>query len=311
MDLHLVFLGTAGATPTVDRGSPAILIARGSERILVDCGEGTQRQLMRSVGLARINLILVTHLHGDHYLGLPGLLKTYSLLGREEPLLLLGPPGTYELLKDAERLVGRPRFPFVVEEIEPGAVIDRGDYQLRTAATDHGVPGLAWALEEKPRPGRFHPERAIALGVTPGPDFGRLQRGETITAANGRVIRPEEVMDAAREGRKVVISGDTRPAASVIELARSATVLVHDSTFGSSELERALETKHSTAREAALVAAAAGVKTLILTHISSRHSWRELRDEAREVFPDSYLPKDFDTLVVPYPEKGPARLERV
>jgi len=166
-------------------------------------------------------------------------------------------------------------------------------------------------MEEKPRPGRFHPEKAIALGVRPGPDFGRLQRGETITTAEGRVVKPDEVMDTARSGRKIVISGDTRPTASVVELANSATVLVHDSTFGSSELERALETRHSTAREAALVAAAAGVQTLILTHISSRHSWRELRDEAREVFPNTYLPKDFDVLVVPYPEKGPARLERV
>lgn len=311
MDLHLTFLGTAGATPTVDRGSPAILVARGGERTLVDCGEGTQRQLMRSVGLARIGTILLTHLHGDHYLGLPGLLKTYSLLGRQEPLLLFGPSGLYEMLRDAERLVGRPRFPFLVEEVGVGTVLETEDLWLRTAATDHGLPGLAWCLEEKPRPGLFHPEQAVELGVEPGPDFGRLQRGEPVDVSDGREVQPQDVMDAPRPGRKVVVTGDTRPSNSVIELALGASVLVHDSTFGTSELDRALETGHSTAREAAEVARAAGVGTLVLTHVSSRHTWRELRDEAREVFPGALLPRDFDTLVVPYPEKGGARLERV
>lgn len=311
MDLHLVFLGTGGATPTVDRGSPATLLARGGERILIDCGEGTQRQLMRSVGLARIGLILLTHLHGDHYLGLPGLLKTYSLLGREEPLLMFGPSGLYEMLHDAERLMGRPRFPFLPEEVGEGTILETDDYLLRTARTDHGLPGLAWCLEEKSRPGLFHPERAVELGVEPGPDFGRLQRGEAITTAEGREVKPEEVMDSSRQGRKVVITGDTRPTEPVIELAQGASVLVHDSTFGSSELDRALETGHSTAREAAEVAVAAGVTTLVLTHISSRHSWRELRDEARAVFPGTLIPRDLDTLMVPYPEKGRAALERV
>lgn len=311
MDLHLVFLGTAGATPTVDRGSPAILLARGGERMLIDCGEGTQRQLTRSVGLARIGMILLTHLHGDHYLGLPGLLKTYSLLGREEPLVLFGPSGLYEMLRDAERLMGRPRFPFFAEEVGEGTVLENEEYRLRTAPTDHGLPGLAWCLEEKPRPGLFHPERAAELGVVPGPDFGRLQRGETVMTATGREVHPEEVMESSRPGRKVVVTGDTRPAASVIELAHKASVLVHDSTFGSSEIERALETGHSTSREAAEVALAAEVTTLVLTHVSSRHSWRELRDEARAVFPGALLPRDLDMLVVPYPEKGPARLERV
>jgi ribonuclease Z len=311
LDLHLVFLGTAGATPTVDRGSPAILLARGGERILIDCGEGTQRQLMRSVGLARIGTILLTHLHGDHYLGLPGLLKTYSLLGREEPLLLLGPSGLYEMLRDAERLVGKPRFPFLVEEVGEGKVMENEDYSLETVATDHGLPGLAWCLHEKPRPGIFLPERAIELGIAPGPDFGRLQHGETVMGAGGEAVMPEQVMESSRQGRKIVISGDTRPANAVVGLATGATVLVHDSTFGSSESDRAVETGHSTAREAAEVASAAGVGLLVLTHVSSRHSWRELRDEARAVFPSAVLPRDFDTLVVPYPEKGAARVERV
>ena len=311
MDLQLIFLGTAGATPTVERGSPGLLLIRGGERILFDCGEGTQRQLMRSAGLAKIGIVALSHMHGDHYLGLPGLLKTYSLLGREEPLLLLGPVGLYETMRDAERLVGKPRFPFVVEEVQADSSVEVSGCVLRTAPTHHGVPGLAWSVEEDDRPGCFHVERALALGVSPGPDFGRLQRGETVAGSEGRQVRSEEVMDAPRSGRKIVVSGDTRPTRAVTELARGATVLVHDSTFGSSEEDRALETGHSTAREAAQVAKDAGVTTLVLTHVSSRHSWRELRDEARTVFADSVLPRDLDTLVVPYPEKGSPRIERV
>lgn len=311
MDLQLVFLGTAGATPTVDRGSPATLIIRGGERILVDCGEGTQRQLMRSVGMAHIGTVLITHLHGDHYLGLPGFLKTLSLGGREEPLQLFGPSGLYELLREVERIIGRPKFPFLVEEAKPGTVFEMPDYAVKAAATEHGMPGLAWCLEERSRLGVFHPETAVELGIKPGPDFGRLQRGESITTADGRVVQPADVMDEPRLGRKIVITGDTRPAQAVVELARGASVLVHDSTFAVTEQDRAFETGHSTAREAAEVAKAAGVATLVLTHLSSRHNWKELRDEAREVFPGALLPRDLDMLVVPYPDKGIARLERV
>ena len=311
MDLHLVFVGTAGATPTVDRSSPATLIARGGERLLVDCGEGTQRQLMRSVGLAHIDTVLLTHLHGDHYLGLPGFLKTLSLGGREEPLRLFGPDGLYELLREVERIIGRPRFPFLVEETRPGTVFEMPDYVVKAARTEHGLPGLAYCLEEKTRLGMFHPDRAIELGVRTGPDFGRLQRGQAITTAGGLTVQPNEVMDDARPGRKIVITGDTRPTEAVIELARGASVLVHDSTFAESEKDRALETGHSTAKEAAEVALAAKVGTLVLTHISSRHTWREVRDEARTVFPGALLPRDLDVLVVPYPDKGTARLERV
>ncbi|MGI5939532.1 MAG: ribonuclease Z [Thermoleophilia bacterium] len=310
MDLRLLFLGTAGATPTVDRGCSATLLIRGGERILIDCGEGTQRQLMKSAGLARINMILLTHLHGDHYLGLPGLLKTWSLMGRTEPLLLYGPDGLYELMRDAERLIGRPHFPLLVEEAAPGIVLEGEDYWLKAASVDHGIPGLAWCLEEQSRPGLFRPEWATALGVAPGPAFGRLQRGETVVTVDGREVHPGEVMESSRQGRKVVVSGDTRPADTVITLATGASVLVHEATFGWDENDRAIETRHSTAREAAEVARAAGVGLLVLTHISSRHNWRELRAEARAVFPNTVLPRDFDVLMVPYPEKGVAHIER-
>jgi len=308
LDLRLVFLGTAGAVPTVDRGPSGLLIVRGGERSLVDCGEGTQRQLMRSVGLARIDRIFLTHLHGDHYLGLPGLLKTLSLQAREEKLELYGPTGTEEIFQIAHRMFGRFGFPVEIVEVAGGTAVHGDGYTMRAARTDHGLPSLAWALVEESRPGRFHPERAMELGVRPGPDFRRLQCGESLVLPSGDVVEPEQVMDEPRSGRTVVISGDTRPCEAVVELARGATVLVHDSTFTEDERARALETRHSTAREAATVAAEGGVGTLVLTHVSSRHSTRDLLKEARAVFPRSILPSDLDHLAIPYPEKGPAEL---
>lgn len=311
MDLELVFLGTAGAVPTVERNTSGLLLVRGGTRILVDCGEGTQRQLMRSAGV-RIDHIFLTHLHGDHYLGLPGLLKTLSLQGREESLDIWGPPGLEEMFREASRVFGRQVFALNVHEAHPGPVTQIDGCRVSAARTEHGPPSFAYAFEEESRPGLFHPERAVALGVPPGPLFRRLQMGETVRVEDGRLIRPEEVLDGRRPGRKIVVSGDTRPTFSVIELARTATVLVHDSTFSEEERERALETGHSTAAEAAGVAAMAGAGMLVLTHISSRHSRSELLAEAREVFASSVLPSDFDRLVVPYPDKGSPRfLSRV
>lgn len=309
VDLELVFLGTAGALPTVDRGTSGILLIRGGERLLIDCGEGTQRQLMRSVGLSRIDRVFLTHFHGDHYLGLPGLLKTLSLQGRLEPFSIFGPPGLERLFSEAARVFGRYTYPLVLTEVEAGGEVQCDGYRMRAAASAHGLTGVAWCLEEEARPGLFHPEKAVALGVPAGPLFGRLQMGETIETAAGMRVTPGEVMDETRPGRKVVITGDTRPSDGIVALARGATVLVHDSTFASSEQERAVATHHSTTREAAGVAARAGVGLLVLTHISSRHSARELLQEAREVFPHTILPRDFDRLVVPFPDKGLPRLE--
>lgn len=304
MDLRLVFLGTAGAVPTVDRAPSGLLVIRGGERLLFDCGEGTQRQMMRSVGLAHIDRIFITHLHGDHFLGLPGLLKTLGLMGREEPLDLYGPSGLEEMLQVSYRMFGRFPYSLAVHEVDPGPVVEGEGYRITAAGTDHGLPSLAWCLEEYPRPGRFHPERAIALGVAPGPDFRHLQLGESLVLPSGLVVEPEQVMDEARAGRKIVITGDTRPAGAVVALSRGATVLVHDATFAESEQARALETRHSTAREAAEVATQAGVRLLVLTHLSSRHGRRELLSEARSVFRDTVLPSDLDHLVIPFPEKG-------
>ena len=304
MDLSLVFLGTSGAVPTAQRGPSGLLLIRGGERLLFDCGEGTQRQLMRSVGLARISRIFLTHLHGDHYLGLPGLLKTMSLQGREEPLELYGPTGLEEMLQMAQRMFGRSQFPLLVSEVIPGEVIDCDGYAIDSARTEHGLPSLAWCLDEHWRPGRFHPEKAVELGVVPGPDFRRLQSGESVVLESGGVVEPEQVMDERRPGRKIVITGDTRPSPGIIAFSAGATVLVHESTFADSEQDRAAETRHSTAREAAEVAAQARVLQLVLTHVSSRHGKRELLSEARQAFPRVILPDDLDQLVVPYPEKG-------
>jgi ribonuclease Z len=311
LDLRLVFLGTAGAVPTIDRGPSGLLLIRGGERLLFDCGEGTQRQLMRSVGLARIDRVFLTHLHGDHYLGLPGMLKTLSLQGREAPLDIYGPAGLEELFVSAHRVFGRFLFEVRLHEVSAGGTIVGDGYRITAARTDHGPPSLAWSLVEDPRPGRFHPDRAVDLGVKPGPDFRRLQLGESLVLPSGGVVEPEQVMDEARLGRTIVVSGDTRPCSAVVELARGATVLVHDSTFTEDEKDRALETRHSTALEAAEIARRSGAQTLILTHVSSRHSRRELLREAREVFPATFLPDDLDHLIVPLPEKGDPHLVRV
>ena len=304
MDLELIFLGTAGAVPTVDRGTSSVLIIRGGERLLIDCGEGTQRQLMRSAGLARINKVFLTHLHGDHYLGLPGFLKTLSLTGRTEPFTIYGPPGLARLFTEAQRVFGRHLFPVSIVEVLPGEEVPASGYRMLTCATDHGVPSLAWCLEEEKRPGRFHPERALALSVPAGPAFHELQLGRSVVSERGVLVAPSEVMDEPRPGRRIVITGDTRPCGAVAHLARQATVLVHDSTFASSEQDRALATNHSTAREAAAVARAAGVSLLVLTHISSRHSPRELLEEGQAIFPRTMLPRDLERLVVPFPDKG-------
>lgn len=308
MDFELIFLGTSGAVPTVARAPSGLLLIRGGERFLFDCGEGTQRQLMFSAGLGRIDHIFLTHLHGDHYLGLPGFLKTLSLQGREDLFRLYGPPGLAELVWEARRVFGRQQFPLELIEVAPGVVIQGAGYTVSAAKTEHGPPSVAYCLEESPRPGLFHPEKALALGIQPGPDFGRLQHGETVVTGEGQAVRPDQVMDEPRPGRKIVVTGDTRPSFNVVQFAKGATVLVHDSTFSEEERERALETGHSTAAEAAGVASLAGVGTLVLTHISSRHGRSELLAEARNVFPSTILPSDLDRLVVPYPDKGKARL---
>lgn len=308
MELSVLFLGTAGSVPTPQRGLSATLIQRGSERFLVDCGEGTQRQLIRiGIGINDISHVLLTHLHADHYLGLPGLVKTWQLWGRTDPVAVYGPRGLLDFLDVLKRLIGKTDFAVTYHEIGPGGEIPFDDYRVVGVATDHRISSIGYALVEDERPGRFDPDRARALGVAPGPDFGRLQRGEVVEGAVGPV-RPEQVMGEARLGRKIVLTGDTRPCQSVVEAARGADLLVHDSTFTVEEAERARHTMHSTAAEAAQVGRDADVKLLALTHMSFRYMPRQIIQEARGVFDRIVMPNDFDRLVIPLPEKGDSYL---
>jgi ribonuclease Z len=311
VDLDVVFLGTSGSAPTAQRALPATLVRRGGERLLFDCGEGTQRQLLRSdVGLVELEEIFLTHFHADHYLGLPGMLKTFSLRGREVALTIYGPRGLDRLLSTLGRVFGRLTFPLQTVELEPGERLERQEYRLETFAVDHGVPAVGYSLVEAPRPGRFDVEAAKRLGVPDGPERGVLQSGEPVTLADGRVVRPEDVLGPARDGRKVVLSADTAPAATVVEAATGADLLVHEATFLADEAERAKETLHSTAGGAALVAREAGVKLLALTHLSTRYFGHQVVEEARELFADTVVPRDFDVVEIPFPERGPPELVR-
>lgn len=304
MELEVLFLGTSGAVPTPERGLSATLIKRGGDRLLVDCGEGTQRQLMRAgVGINQISAILLTHMHADHYLGLPGLLKTWDLWGRTEPVTIYGPKGVSSIMSLLQRIIGHTDYTVTVNEVPPETVIRRDDFELKSLKTDHKVASIGWALVEDDRPGRFDVETAKALGVKPGPDFGKLQRGETVAGASGPVT-PDMVLGPARAGRKVVVTGDTRPCPAVLEAAHDADVLVHDSTFTLEAADRAIETYHSTSTEAAELAKAAGVRMLALTHISFRHAPREVLAEARAVIPNVVLPHDLDRIEVPFGERG-------
>jgi len=299
MDLSIFFVGTAGSVPTARRGLPATLIRRGGEKLLFDCGEGTQRQLLRTVGLPEITEIFLTHHHLDHWLGLPGLLKTFDLRDRTTPLTLFGPPGTERLMASVERLVGRLRYRFRTVDLEPDAIVEFGGYEIHALRVRHRGEAYGYALVEADRPGRFDAERATKLGVAPGPDFGRLQRGETVDG-----VSPEQVMGETRRGRTIVLSGDTAPCDMVRVAAEGADVLIHEATFAAEERERAMETAHSTATQAAELAREAGVGLLALTHVSTRYLGREIRDEARAIFPNTVVPRDFDTIDVPLPEKG-------
>jgi ribonuclease Z len=305
VDLSLFFAGTAGSVPSARRGLPALLVRRGADRILFDCGEGTQRQLVKSVGLADLTDVFLTHMHADHWLGLPGMLKSFELRDRERPLTVHGPPGMSALLERMRPIYGRPRYGLEFRDLEPGEAIRRDDFEIVPFAVRHRGVAHGYALVEDDRPGRFDAELAARLGVTPGPDFGRLQRGEVVGG-----VQPEQVMGETRHGRRVVISGDTAPTDAVVVAAHRADVLVHEATFLHEDAERAALTGHSTARQAAQVAADAEVGMLVLTHLSARYVPTQVRDEARAVFADTEVPRDFDMIEIPLPERGEPELVR-
>jgi ribonuclease Z len=309
VDLDVVFLGTSGSAPTAQRAASATLVRHGGDRLLFDCAEGTQRQLLRSdVGLADLREVFLTHYHADHYLGLPGMLKTFALRGRELPLTVYGPAGLRDLLGALRRVFGRLTYPLELVELCPGDRVDRRGYAVTAFAVEHGISGIGYALLEEGRPGRFDVETANHLGVPDGPARGALQGGRPVTLADGSVVTPDMVLGEPRRGRKVVLSGDTAPCETVAEAAAGADLLVHEATFCEDEVERARETLHSTALDAAHVADRAGVLLLALNHLSGRYSGREVEAEARTAFADTFVPRDFDVIAIPFPERGRPQL---
>ncbi len=309
MDLSVVFYGTGGSVPTARRATACVLIRAGGRRILIDCGEGAQRQMIRSTGLVQVDEILITHFHADHYLGLPGLLKTYDLMDRRAPLRLAGPKGLRGLFEALRRIFGRVRYEVELLELSGGEALDSPEdgFELRAFEVEHRMPANGYAFVEHERPGRFDAERARELGVTDVRDFGRLQRGEQV-AVDGDAIRPEQVLGEPRRGRKVVVTGDTAPSEMTRVAAHEAELLVHDGCFSEEERARAAETGHSTARQAAELARAAEAKMLALVHISSRYHVAAVLTEAREEFGETHAVRDFDLVEIPFPERGKPRL---
>ena len=311
MSLSIRLLGTSASRPTIERNVASLAVVREGETLLFDCGEGTQRQMMRygvSFGVADI---FFTHFHADHVIGVIGLMRTMSLQGRSDPLRLWGPRGAARMLKRAEDFgMDRLSFPVEIAELDPGDRVARTDYAIVPFPVDHrGARAIGYAVVEDDRKGRFHPDLARELGVPEGPMWGEIHRGRAVTLPDGRVIEPSMLVGAPRSGRKVVLTGDTRPCDGTLEAARGADVLVHEATFGDDEGARAVETGHSTAREAATIAAAAQVGTLLLMHFSARYSRDagDLGKEARQVFERTLVGKDGMELDVPYREITLAR----
>jgi len=303
MDLSAIFLGTGGSVPSARRSTASVMLARGGKRLMFDCGEGTQRQLQRSLGLAQVDEIYLTHFHADHILGLPGLLKTYDLTAREDPMTIYGPRGLHDLFKTLGRLIGRTDYEIDLVELEPGEAVRHDGAEVRAFAVEHSVRANGYVLVEEERPGRFDPEAAKRLGVAEGPAFAALQRGEQVDGASGPV-RPGDVMGEARPGRTVAITGDTAPCHSTVQAAADAELLIHDASFSEEEVQRAADTGHSTVGQAASVAREAHVKMLALVHISSRYHVGKVLDEAREVYEPTLAPRDFDVIEIPFPERG-------
>jgi ribonuclease Z len=303
MDLEVIFLGTGGSVPSARRSTASVLVARGGERLMFDCGEGTQRQLQRSLGLIQVDAVYLTHFHADHILGLPGLLKSYDLTDRVAPLSVYGPPGLVDLFAILKPIIGRIGFETKLVELAPGDVVACGEYEIQAFEAAHSARANGYALVEAKRPGRFDVEAAKRLGVPEGPAFARLQAGEEVQGESGPV-RPEEVVGPGRPGRTLVVSGDTAPSPATVAAAADAELLIHDASFAEEEVQRAAETGHSTVGQAAAVAREAHVKMLALVHISSRYHVGKVLDEAQEVYEPTVAPKDFDTIQIPYAEKG-------
>lgn len=300
--VELIFLGTGGSWPTVQRNVTSVALKRAGEILVFDCGEGTQRQIQKSsLSYMQISRIFISHFHGDHFLGIPGLLQTMQLNDRKDPLHLYGPVGMDEL---AVKLVTlgyfKPTFPIFSHEVYDGDLLSFKSFFIDVLAVDHGVPSLAYRYREPDRPGQFNKAKAVSLGIPEGPLFSQLQHGKTVTLADGRTILSKMVLGPPRPGRTIVISGDTRPVDRMISFAKNADILIHEATFDESLLERAYAYGHSTAKQAAVIASKAKVDRLILTHVSPRYlSTKTLKEEAKEVFQSVLCPRDFDIVPVP------------
>ena len=299
--LNVVFLGTAGSLPTPERNPSAVLVNREGELILFDCGEGTQRQMMRArTGMMRLNYIFLTHHHADHILGIPGLLETMAFQGRKNLLTIAGPVRTIEFLEKLNSIGFFNRsFEIRAMELNPGDIVEMSGYSVEAIQTDHSVPSLGYCLKEGKRLGRFNRDVAVALGVPPGPLFGKLQHGQPIEV-DGRLISPDQVMGPPRPGRKIVYTGDTRPCQSIETASQGADLLIHDGALGEDMSDWAQETRHSTAGEAAKLAKRAGVKQLVLTHISSRYSdgISPLTEESMRFFEKTIVAEDLMSIEI-------------
>jgi ribonuclease Z len=303
MSLRVIFLGTAGSVPTPKRSLPAIVIQRKGEQIMFDCGEGVQRQMMKAkAGFHRKMKVFISHMHGDHVLGLPGLLQTMALLDREKKLDVYGPPGIKRFLEDVRETVQFVlTFPLEIHEIyEAGVICEEQEYTVQAVWANHIIPNLAYALVEKPRPGKFYPEKAKALGIPEGPLWSKLQHGRKVKLLNSRFVKPKDVTGVPRTGRKVVYTGDTRPFKGFAKFATNADLLIHDATLDEELTERAKEDGHSTPSQAARNAKKAKAKQLILTHISARYeNTNTLLKQAQKIFRNTQVAEDFMQIEMP------------
>lgn len=300
--MELIFLGTSGSIPTVQRGIPAIALKRDREILLFDCAEGTQRQMaIAHLSPMKVNTIFITHLHGDHFLGLAGLVQTLSLMNRTNSLEVYCPAGERERLETYLKIPHYTlTFDVKIQELNPGEEIRRNGYRILTSEVDHPVPSLAYAFVEDDRPGRFDTEKAAALGMKSGPDFSRLKAGLSVKLRDGRTVKPKNVMGSPRPGRKIVYTGDTRPSEHVVKLAKGADVLIHDCTLADELADKADENSHSTPSKVAEVAKRAGVKQLALIHISPRYDDDSvLLEQAKKIFPHTVVARDLMVLEVP------------
>ena len=306
MSIHVTFLGTAGAIPTNQRSLPAVLMQRGNEQFLFDCGEGAQRQMIKAKkGFHKKLKIFITHMHGDHILGLPGLLQTMALMDRQKPVEIYGPVGTAHFLNCLqESLQFALTFPVEIHEIaDAGLVCDQEEYTVTAARSNHVIPSFTYCFTEKPRPGKFHPEKARALGVPQGEAWSKLQHGQKITLSNNKTVKPEDVTGPPRKGRKIIYTGDTRPYPEFAEFAANADLVIHEATFDDALAEKAAEDGHSTPTQAAQQAKTAKAKRLVLTHVSARYSDANiLLEQARKVFEDTQVAADFLKLELPLSE---------